>query len=181
VYGIILLALMCAIIVVGFIVVIFLMRKQRMHKRDYTLLDVTVGVGQDGTSSDWLIDYDSLTIFNPPIGKGAYSVVNRGVLKGTVVAIKTYMGNDYFGDLKADFQHEIALLTRLRHPNIILFIGACRNPLCIVTELAERGCLYDVIHQTPEEMTWARIRSIAIDSCRGLAYLHNQVPPILHR
>lgn len=50
-----------------------------------------------------------------------------------------------------------------------------------VTELAERGCLYDVIHQTPEEMTWNRIRSIALDSCRGLAYLHNQVPPILHR
>ncbi len=51
-------------------------------------------------------------------------------------------------------------------------------------------------------MTWSRIRSIAVhatasvsrsprlashaclsqlDSCRGLAYLHNQVPPILHR
>jgi serine/threonine protein kinase len=95
------------------------------------------------------------------------------------------MGNDYYGDLKADFHREIGLLTRLRHPNIILFIGACRAPLCIgknllktnkndfddfviVTELAERGCLYDVIHQTPEEMTWNRVRSIAV--CNNLKY-----------
>lgn len=130
-YGIALLAFLCILVTVGAVIVIVMMRKQQQRTREYTLLDMSVGLGVDGTSNDWLIDYESLTISNPPIGKGAHSVVNRAVLKGTVVAVKTYMGNDYYGDLKADFHREIGLLTRLRHPNIILFIGACRSPLCI--------------------------------------------------
>lgn len=169
--------ILALLVITGFIIVICLMRRRGNSRSDYSLLDVVAHEDDDA----WLIDYESLQIQNPPIGKGAYSVVNRAVLKGTVVAVKTYVGTDYYGDLTADFNREIALLTRLRHPNIILFIGACRSPLCIVTELAERGCLYDVIRQTPHEMTWSRIKSIALDSCKGLAYLHNQVPPILHR
>ncbi len=178
-YAIALAVLMAAFCVVGLIIVIILMRRRGRsgHLVEYSLLDVSTQLDDDA----WLVDYESLKIHNPPIGKGAYSVVNRAVLKGTVVAVKTFVGQDYYGDIRADFNREIALLTRLRHPNIILFIGACRTPLCIITELAERGCLYDVIHQTPEEMTWARIKSIALDSCRGLAYLHNQTPPLLHR
>jgi serine/threonine-protein kinase CTR1 len=178
-YVIALAVILGGFIVAGLTIVIVLMRRRGRtgHLIEYSLLDVSTQLDDDS----WLVEYEALKIQNPPIGKGAYSVVNRAVLKGTVVAVKTFVGQDYYGDVRADFNREIALLTRLRHPNIILFIGACRTPLCIITELAERGCLYDVINQVPHEMTWARIKSIALDSCRGLAYLHNQTPPLLHR
>ena len=181
-FGVALAIIMSILIVVGFIIVIFMMRRRvQSSKLDYSVLDMSSSGHQYFDDSVWLIDYHALKIQNPPIGKGAYSVVNRALLKGTVVAVKTFVGADYFGDIRADFTHEIALLMRLRHPNIILFIGACNEPLCIVTELAERGCLLDVIHQSPEEMTFMRIKSLSLDAARGLAYLHNQAPPILHR
>lgn len=102
--------------VVGLTIVIVLMRRRgrSSHLQEYSLLDVSAH-----DEDAWLIEYESLTIYNPPIGKGmkkerrrrrrknltqttkgAYSVVNRAVLKGTVVAVKTYVGQDYYGDLK---------------------------------------------------------------------------------
>jgi hypothetical protein len=33
----------------------------------------------------------------------------------------------------------------LHHPNIVLFIGACLDPLCLVMEFIERGSLMDVL------------------------------------
>src|SRR5690554_2424323 len=61
-------------------------------------------------------------------------------------------------------------------------MGACRDPPCIVTELAENGSLYDVIHKHPEDLeSWQRVVGICLESARGMAYLHAQSPPILHR
>ncbi len=89
--------LMLAFFVVGLTIVIVLMRRRgrSSHIQDYSMLDVNAH-----DEDAWLIDYEALKIHNPPIGKGAYSVVNRAVLKGTVVAVKTYVGQDYYGDLK---------------------------------------------------------------------------------
>ena len=46
------------------------------------------------------------------------------------------------------FVREIKLLSRLSHPNIVLFMGACIHPDAqyIVTEFVARGSLYDIIH-----------------------------------
>lgn len=43
------------------------------------------------------------------------------------------------------FAKEIRLLARLRHPNLILFMGFCTTPeLCIVSEYMARGSLFQV-------------------------------------
>ena len=62
-------------------------------------------------------------------------------------------------------------------------MGATTDPISIITELAENGSLYDVIHKRPEKIdkNWNRTLRMLIDSARGMAYLHNQEPPILHR
>lgn len=33
----------------------------------------------------------------------------------------------------------------LRHPNIVMFLGACYNPPCMVTEYCARGSLLDIL------------------------------------
>ena len=40
----------------------------------------------------------------------------------------------------SDFVNEVEVLCALRHPNVVLFMGACTSPpnLCIVTELASK-------------------------------------------
>jgi len=46
-----------------------------------------------------------------------------------------------------DFRAETALLSEMRHPNIVMFIGACLRPpnLCIVTEYMAKGSLREVL------------------------------------
>lgn len=51
-------------------------------------------------------------------------------------------------DLSSDsFGSEMDALSRLRHPHILLFLGAITNtqPCFIVMEFAERGSLFDVL------------------------------------
>ena len=43
---------------------------------------------------------------------------------------------------------EVAIMSTLRHPNVVLFMAACTKPpkLCIVMEYMALGSLYDVRH-----------------------------------
>lgn len=70
------------------------------------------------------------------------------LLQGTVVAIKRLLTND--AATIERFVGEVRMLARLRHPNLILFMGYCTLPeLCIVSEFMSKGSLYGVLH-SPE-------------------------------
>lgn len=72
------------------------------------------------------------------------------------------------------------IYSKLRHANILLFLGACLSPkICIVTELMPRGNLRDFLRA--EKPNWIRKLNAAIEITRGLQYLHVQNPPVLHR
>ncbi|KAG6531822.1 hypothetical protein ZIOFF_005648 [Zingiber officinale] len=59
---------------------------------------------------------------------------------GSDVAVKVFSKNEYSDDLIVSFRQEVSLMKRLRHPNILLFMGAVASPnrLCIVTEFLPR-------------------------------------------
>jgi serine/threonine protein kinase len=40
----------------------------------------------------------------------------------------------------------LAVMKSLRHPNIVLAMGACVHPVCLVTEFCANGSLFDVLH-----------------------------------
>lgn len=44
----------------------------------------------------------------------------------------------------------------VRHPNIVLFMGACTKPpkLSIVLEYCEMGSLWTLLHFTKTELPW---------------------------
>lgn len=42
---------------------------------------------------------------------------------------------------------EASLMAKLRHPNIVMFLGAALDPPCMVTEFCARGSLLDVLHR----------------------------------
>jgi serine/threonine protein kinase len=67
------------------------------------------------------------------------------LLQGTVVAIKRLLIDD--STTIERFVSEVRLMARLRHPNLILFMGYCITPeLCIVSEYMSKGSLYSVLH-----------------------------------
>ncbi|KAJ8609192.1 hypothetical protein CTAYLR_008429 [Chrysophaeum taylorii] len=106
------------------------------------------------------------------IGGGAFGSVYRGSFRGTEVAVKV-VGTTV----------EAAMLSKLRHPNICLFMGSLRldGGYGIVTEFVRRGSLWDVLREPDLEWPLWRQAKVAADIARGLAYLHAHAPPVVHR
>lgn len=130
------------------------------------------------------------------LGGGSFGVVHQGVWRGTAVAVKILKSGQSTATAIEEFKREVTMLSRLRHPNICLFMGACmkEGSHTIVTELISRGSLWDVLrepqHNTtalPQrdgcgEWTWERLLVVARGIACGMAYLHGIKPhAVLHR
>jgi len=128
----------------------------------------------------WQIDYTDL-LLSTSIGQGSFGVVRRATFRGSQVAVKTLLQQNVSDALQNEFKSETAVMCDLRHPNIVLFMGACIKPpnLCIVTELMDRS-LYDLIHDHSCPMDLSDVIRFAADTARGMNYLHSAKPPILH-
>ena len=79
---------------------------------------------------------------------------------------------------KEDFEHELEILFKARHPNILLLMGWNLDPqhLLLVTELMERGSLQSLLDKDATgEFRWgARGCGVAHDVCSGLSFLHSK-------
>ncbi|KAK7831066.1 putative serine/threonine-protein kinase sis8 [Quercus suber] len=112
------------------------------------------------------------------IGQGFYAVVYHGLWNGSV-----YFGNEYSEGTLLDFKKEIDIMKRLRHPNVLLFMGATytHERLSIVTEFLPRGSLYKTLHKNNQALDIRRRLRMALDVARGMNYSHHRNPPIVHR
>lgn len=90
---------------------------------------------------------------------------------------------EYSEDVILSFKQEVSLMKRLRHPNILLFMGAVTSTqrLCIVTEYLPRGSLFSLLQKNSVRLDWRRRVHMALDIARGMNYLHHCNPPIIHR
>ena len=61
--------------------------------------------------------------FGEQIGQGGFSVIHRGFLNGTPVAIKKIFDPNVTEDLLNEIQNEIIMQSILRHPNIALLMA----------------------------------------------------------
>ncbi|XP_073279452.1 probable serine/threonine-protein kinase SIS8 isoform X1 [Primulina huaijiensis] len=131
---------------------------------------------------EWNIDFSELTV-GTRVGIGFFGEVFRGVWNGTEVAIKVFLEQDLTAENMEDFCNEISILSRLRHPNVILFLGACTKPpqLSMVTEYMEMGSLYYLIHLSGQKkkLSWRRRIKMLRDICRGMMCIHRM--KIIHR
>lgn len=87
------------------------------------------------------------------------------------------------GDAVQEFLSETRILRKVRHPNIVLFMGMynCDGETGILTEYVPRGSLYDVLLAEGRPMPIERLVRMAADTARGMNYLHACRPPIIHR
>ncbi|XP_047180411.1 serine/threonine-protein kinase EDR1 isoform X3 [Vigna umbellata] len=131
---------------------------------------------------EWNIDFTELTV-GTRVGIGFFGEVFRGIWNGTDVAIKVFLEQDLTAENMEDFCNEISILSRLRHPNVILFLGACTKPprLSMVTEYMEMGSLFYLIHVSGQKkkLSWRRRLKMLRDICRGLMHIHRM--KIIHR
>ncbi|KAI3876549.1 hypothetical protein MKW98_015932 [Papaver atlanticum] len=118
------------------------------------------------------------------IGHGSCGTVYRGLWCGSDVAVKEFSKLEYSENLLQTFRKELVLLMkRLRHPNVLLFMGAVTSPLhlCIVTEYLPCGNLVQLLRRKTARLDWRCRALMAVDIARGMNYLHRCNPPIVHR
>jgi calcium-dependent protein kinase len=90
-------------------------------------------------------------LLNPPIGKGAYGEVRKGLHRVTEVirAIKIISKNHTSAEDHEKLKQEVEILRKLDHPNIIKVYEFYQDSrfFYIVTELCTGGELFDKISQ----------------------------------
>ncbi|VAI52179.1 hypothetical protein VPH35_107438 [Triticum aestivum] len=113
------------------------------------------------------------------IGQGGFGAVYYAELVGEKAAIKKM-------DMQAtqEFLAELKVLTHVHHLNLVRLIGYCtESSLFLVYEFVENGNLSQHLRGTGyEPLSWAERVRIALDSARGLEYIHEHTVPVyIHR
>ncbi|KAF0894032.1 hypothetical protein E2562_033912 [Oryza meyeriana var. granulata] len=134
--------------------------------------------------ADWLeISWDELEL-KERVGAGSFGTVYRADWHGSDVAVKVLTDQDVGEAQLKEFLREIAIMKRVRHPNVVLFMGAVTKcpHLSIVTEYLPRGSLFRLINKasTGEMLDLRRRLRMALDVAKGINYLHCLNPPIVH-
>ena len=114
------------------------------------------------------------------LGAGASGTVYHAVLcEGTEAAIKVLEA-----PARGGFDEEVRLLSRCRHPNVVMLLGFSEDSekerCALVYELLKGGDLYRRL-QAEKPYLWPERLRTATEVCRGLAHLHKHRPKIFHR
>ncbi|KAM3299761.1 hypothetical protein ACQJBY_040988 [Aegilops geniculata] len=120
------------------------------------------------------------------LGDGGFGTVYKGQLRdGRVVAVKRLYNN---GSRHVEqFLNEAAILSRLRHPNLVTFYGCTSSrsrELLLVYEYVPNGTVADHLqgHRAAERaLPWPLRLNVAVEAAAALAYLHAIEPPVVHR
>ncbi|CAH8337369.1 unnamed protein product [Eruca vesicaria subsp. sativa] len=129
-------------------------------------------------SDELLIDPKDVEI-SDIIGRGRNSFVCKGLYKNQVpVAVKlgptirTSAGSKHYKEM---FQNEVIFLSKIKHDNIVKFVGAIIEPvLVIVTELLEGGSLKNLLWGSlPKTLDLKMSLSYALDIARAMECLHS--------
>jgi hypothetical protein len=113
------------------------------------------------------------------IAVGGFAEVFRGSYQGTLVAVKQLLERGK--GVQEKLENEVQTLARLRHPNLLLFMGYSIEPPLILTEFMRRGSLHGILKSDEcFKVDGFRCLNIAMAVARGMHYLHSREPPILH-
>ncbi|KAI4350242.1 hypothetical protein L6164_004715 [Bauhinia variegata] len=136
-------------------------------------------IPSDGTDV-WEIDPKHL-IYENRIADGLYAELFKGTYCSQEVAIKVLKEEHVNSDLLREFSQEVFIMRKVRHKNVVQFIGACtKSPrVCIVTEFMCGGSVYDYLHKQNGVFKFPTLLKVAIDVSKGMNYMHQN--NIIHR
>ena len=132
-------------------------------------------------STHWVIRREEIELTGPKLGVGGWATVTVAKFRGIKVAVKKIHNRIISHHNLQLFQREMNMAARLRHPNLIQFIGATmEGEMMIVMELMAtslRSQLETDVYFPPNT-----VKAISLDVACGLNYLHLIQPdPIVHR
>lgn len=133
-------------------------------------------------------------IFGPPeidpseitreliLGDGSFGAVYKGRCRQKEVAVKVLFRQFDEKSLRA-FRKEVAIMSKIFHPNIVLFLGACTSipgQLMICTELMSSNLETLLLNHQIKLSLLQRVK-MAHDAALGILWLHGSNPVFIHR
>ena len=141
---------------------------------------------------------ENVRLTGTTIGAGAYGSVEEVEIPGAKCAAKkihpffqdpTQMPEAGIQKASCEFVQECQLMSTLRHPHIVQFLGVCflpgsRLPALVMERLLTS--LHEILdpERPPETKPYIPVAlkcSVLHDVARGLSFLHSHSPPIIHR
>ena len=157
--------------------------QKKVEKVSISLRKREEEIKQIKTDPSWMLDIKEVTIMtDQQIGIGGWAIVTQAQFRGIRVAAKR-LHEKIISDFNLQlFKREIAINAELRHPNLVLFIGATvidKVKPVILMELMPTNLNEEL---KKSKLSKKDIISISQDVAHGLMYLHQWKPlPILHR
>jgi len=111
--------------------------------------------------------------FNEELGRGSFSIVYKGIIDMTSVAVKKL--DKLFQDNDKEFQTEVNVIGQTHHRNLVRLLGYCNEGQnrILVYEYMSNGTLASFLF-TPLKANWRQRFNIAYGIARGLVYLHEE-------
>ena len=153
-----------------------LQQNQRQYQERVTRLQQQI---QEAESS-WVVNRGEITMTEVVLGKGGWGEVKVAHFRGLKVAAKCLHEVIISPYNISAFSREMNIASKIRHPNLLQFIGATTegNPI-ILTELMPTSLRKEL---ETGGLAYPAILSISLDVAFALNYLHLFKPhPILHR
>jgi len=138
--------------------------------------------GTGGGGGGWNnIDFSEIEM-GDRIGGGGVGVIYKGWYKNEAVALKTLFDTRIDENLKKEYMDELLVMSKVKHSNIVTFLGACMVPpnLCFVMEMCQSS-LFNVLHVDRRRFSERDIIQMAVDVGSAMEYLHSLKPAIIHR
>eukprot|EP00026_Physarum_polycephalum_P008876 Phypoly_transcript_08979.p1 GENE.Phypoly_transcript_08979~~Phypoly_transcript_08979.p1 ORF type:complete len:344 (+),score=53.93 Phypoly_transcript_08979:284-1315(+) len=139
-----------------------------------------IGASSGDLSHDIEIPFNEI-MFGDRIGEGTFGLVFKAHWRGSPVAVKMLKMQNITEHALQEFRKELQILTRLRHPNIVLLMGASTIPpnLTFVTEFLSGGSLFDQLQAKKLTVDPFMFKRMAREIAQGMNYLH--LSGIIHR
>lgn len=110
------------------------------------------------------------------IDEGAYGEVKLAKYQGNRVALKYFKKNGKAQEqLIEEFTKEIKALDKLRHPNILFYMGYFyeKNNFVMVSQFASMGSLYNLLHRQKQQLSEEHIITIIRQIVQAMIYTHS--------
>ncbi|MBA0729281.1 hypothetical protein Golax_000033, partial [Gossypium laxum] len=110
------------------------------------------------------------------LGSGGFGAVYKGMFSnGTMVAVKVLYGSSD-KRIEEQFMAEVSTIGRVHHFNLVRLYGFCfeQNLRALVYEYMENGSLDKFLFGEDKKLGFQQLRSIAVGTAKGIAYLHEE-------
>jgi serine/threonine protein kinase len=143
--------------------------------------ETNVTMQQSKEEPHWLVQRREIGLTEEEIGRGGWAIVKVANFRGIRVAAKCFYQQILVSPYNRQlYDREMNMAARLRHPNLVQFIGASLERETIILIELMSTSLRAELERGPIEH--ACITSISLDVARALNYLHLMQPhPIIHR